>query len=290
MWNALRVLLHRPLVADGQLHMTLPSTSKSSFAACTEAAMNIVKLVRLYDRSFSMGRAPYLMSYGMCAAYQFPPYARQYTDPVLATYVAATIHVRIAATRASSSEAHDHLRTCLRVFDQNSATNYAVRKASIVIEALMKRMNVSVTSPDTTRSGPSDDSSNYQAASTSENASDSRERVTTYRGSMDLSPYQQSAGDYNNPEPTMVAGQFVPGLDVDTIIHSFMQEQQFGQQDTSFMPMMNTANTHQMGHNDGDLGTAQGSMNSGGLGMFDDTLFGFNASGYDWYQPNAMNQ
>jgi hypothetical protein len=217
-------------------------------------------------------------------------FATQYTDRTSATYVAATIHVRIAATRASSSEAHDHLRTCLRVFDQNSATNYAVRKASIVIEALMKRMNVSVTSPDTTRSGPSDDASNYQAASTSENASDPRESVATYRGSTNLSPYHQSPSDYNNPEPTMVAGQFVPGLDVDTIIHSFMQEQQFNQADTAFMPMMNnTTNTHQMGHDDGDLGPVQGSMNNGGLGMFDDTLFGFNASGYDWYQPNAMH-
>jgi hypothetical protein len=287
MWNALRVLLHRPLVADGQLHMTLPSTSKSSFAACTEAAMNIVKLVRLYDRSFSMGRAPYLMSYGMCTVSHAFSNERKYADRISATYVAATIHVRIAATRASSSEAHDHLRTCLRVFDQNSATNYAVRKASIVIEALMKRMNVSVTSPDT-RLGQSDDSSSYQAASTLENASDPRDSIVTSRGSMELSPYQQNAGDYHNPEPTMVAGQFVPGLDVDTIIHSFMQEQQFNQADTTFMPMMNTTNAHHMGQNDDDLG-AQGTMVSGGLGMFDDTLFGFNASGYDWYQPNAMH-
>lgn len=96
---------------------------------------------------------------------------------------------------------------------------------------------------------------------------------------MDLSPYHQSLGDYNNPEPTMVAGQFVPGLDVDTIIHSFMQEQQFNQTDAAFMPMMNTP---QMNQNDSDMGAAaQG---------FDDALFGFNASGYDWYYPNVMNQ
>ena len=106
---------------------------------------------------------------------------------------------------------------------------------------------------------------------------------------MELSPYQQNSSDYNNPEPTMVAGQFVPGLDVDTIIHSFMQEQQFNQADAAFMPMMNTTNTHPMGQSDGDLGDAQGCSTSGGLGMFDDTLFGFNASGYDWYQPNAMH-
>jgi len=249
--------------------------------------MNIVKLVRLYDRSFSMGRAPYLMSYGMFIIAL--GMSNTIADQILATYVAATIHVRIAATRAAFSEAHDHLRTCLRVFDQNSATNYAVRKASIVIEALMKRMNVCVTSSDTTRSGPSDDSSNYQPTSTSENASDPREGIATHRGSMELSPYNQNLGDYNNPEPTMVAGQFVPGLDVDTIIHSFMQEQQFNQADAAYMPMMNTANNHQMGHDDGDLNTAQGSMSGGGLGMFDDALFGFNASGYDWYQPNVMH-
>jgi hypothetical protein len=205
-----------------------------------------------------------------------------------ATYVAATIHVRIAATRASSSEAHDHLRTCLRVFDQNSATNYAVRKASIVIEALMKRMNVAFSPSDTTRSGPSDTSSNYHLTSTSENASDPREGPLTNR-SMDISPYHQNVGDYNNPEPTMVAGQFVPGLDVDTIIHSFMQEQQYNQADAAFMPMMNPANNHQMRHNDGGLSAAQRPDSSEDSGMFDDALFGFNASGYDWYYPNVMH-
>jgi hypothetical protein len=207
-------------------------------------------------------------------------------DIPIATYVAATIHVRIAATRASSSEAHDHLRTCLRVFDQNSATNYAVRKASIVIEALMKRMNVAVSPSDTTRSGPSDNSSNYHPTSTSENASDPREGPPTNR-SMGLSPYHQNYT--NNPEPTMVAGQFVPGLDVDTIIHSFMQEQQYNQADAAFMPMLNPANNHQMGNNDGSLGPAQRPGSSEDSGMFDDALFGFNASGYDWYYPNVMH-
>jgi len=105
---------------------------------------------------------------------------------------------------------------------------------------------------------------------------------------MDVSPYSQNLGDYNNPEPTMVAGQFVPGLDVDTIIHSFMQEQQYNQADASLMPMMNTANGHQMGPNDNGLDPAQGFLSNGSLGMFDDALFGFNASGYDWYQPNVM--
>jgi len=261
MWNALRVLLHRPLVADGHLHLTLPSTSKLSFAACTEAAMNIVKLVRLYDKAFSMGRAPYLMSY--------------------ATYVAATIHVRIAATRASSSEAHDHLRTCLRVFDRNSETNYAVRKASIVIEALMDRMGVSVDHSDP---GGGSKSVNETGPATT-NSTSPNDNFAPPRRSSEYSLLQNGMENRNNPEPTMVAGQFVPGLDVDAIIHSFMQEQQSGQADGGYVPMTNTAS---------NFPSAQGVENvlQGGFpnaGMFDDALFGFNASGYDWYYPNVSH-
>lgn len=268
MWNALRVLLHRPLVADGHLHLTLPSTSKSSFAACTEAAMNIVKLVRLYDKSFSMGRAPYLMSY--------------------ATYVAATIHVRIAATRASSSEAHDHLRTCLRVFDQNSETNYAVRKASIVIEALMKRMSVFVSTTDTIGSAPSESSNSQRPAS--DISSKQPDANIMHRGSSESSHLRLAIGDRYSLEPTMVAGEFDPGLDVDTIIHSFMQEQQFNSTDAAYMPMPDASSNMPMAHGEGNLNDMQGTFPNGGFGVFDDALFGFNASGYDWYYPNVTNQ
>lgn len=258
MWNALRVLLHRPLVADGHLHLTLPSTSKLSFAACTEAAMNIVKLVRLYDKAFSMGRAPYLMSY--------------------ATYVAATIHVRIAATRTSSSEAHDHLRTCLRVFDRNSETNYAVRKASIVIEALMDRMGVSINHSD------AGNETGDRPATT--NSTGPRQAFETPRRSQ-YSHLQSDVEAGNDPEPTMVAGQFVPDLDVDAIIHSFMQEQQSTQTDGGgYIPMANTASTFPSAQNDENLNPMQGSLSNG---MFDDALFGFNASGYDWYYPNVSH-
>jgi hypothetical protein len=258
MWNALRVLLHRPLVADGHLHLTLPSTSKLSFAACTEAAMNIVKLVRLYDKAFSMGRAPYLMSY--------------------ATYVAATIHVRIAATRPSSSEAHDHLRTCLRVFDRNSETNYAVRKAAVVIEALMDRMGVSIDHADA-----GNDTGNRTNTPNTTNSTGPRGDIAAPRQSSDYSHLQMETRD--NPEPTMVAGQFVPGLDVDAIIHSFMQEQQSGQTDGGYVPM-NTATNFPNAQGDENLNSMQSFSNAG---MFDDALFGFNASGYDWYYPNVSH-
>lgn len=230
--------------------------------------MNIVKLVRLYDKSFSMGRAPYLMSY--------------------ATYVAATIHVRIAATRASSSEAHDHLRTCLRVFDQNSETNYAVRKASIVIETLMKRMNVSVSTTDTILSATSDKSSSQRPAS--EISLKEPDANIMHRGSSESSHLRPDMGDSYSLEPTMVAGEFDPGLDVDTIIHSFMQEQQFSSTDPAYMAMPDTASNMPMTHGDGNMNDMQGSFSNGGFGVFDDALFGFNASGYDWYYPNVANQ
>jgi hypothetical protein len=220
--------------------------------------MNIVKLVRLYDKAFSMGRAPYLMSY--------------------ATYVAATIHVRIAATRPSSSEAHDHLRTCLRVFDRNSETNYAVRKAAVVIEALMDRMGVSIDHADA-----GNETGNRTNTPNTTNSTGPRGDIAAPRQSSDYSHLQMETRD--NPEPTMVAGQFVPGLDVDAIINSFMQEQQSGPTDGGYVPM-NTATNFPNAQGDENLNSMQSFSNAG---MFDDALFGFNASGYDWYYPNVSH-
>jgi hypothetical protein len=253
MWNVLRVLLHRPLVADGHLHSTLPSTSKSSLATCTEAAINIVKLVRLYDKCFSVRRAPYLISY--------------------ATYVAATIHVRIAATRASTSEAHEHLRTCLAVFDQNSATNHAVKKAYIVIESLKKRMGIKdplvdhPSSEVTLRSQPNA----FASPDHTSNMARSHLPIDTMI----------------NHEPTMVAGQFDPDLDVDTIIHSFMHEQQqlYGQPMNLSMPSEDATNTL---YGDNSIPhTTQGEASNTSLESYDDALFGFNASAFDWFYPST---
>ena len=83
------ILLHRPFVADGHLYSTTRSISINSLITCATAADNIVALLRTYDRTFSIRRAPYLVSY--------------------ACYVAATIHARIAAKRSADSEAHSNL-------------------------------------------------------------------------------------------------------------------------------------------------------------------------------------
>ena len=130
MYNVLIILLHRPFVSDGHLYNTSPSISVNSFMSCATAADDIVQILRVYDKAFSVRRAPYLISY--------------------ATYVAATIHARIAAKREAGSHAHNSLEACLAVFRENQETNWAVRRANAIVQNLMKRLGV-VASPDNAR-------------------------------------------------------------------------------------------------------------------------------------------
>jgi hypothetical protein len=95
--------------------------------ACATSADDIVHLLRTYDEAFSVRRAPYLISY--------------------ATYVAATIHARIAARRGPRSHAHSNLEACLAVFRENQETNWAVRRANAIVQNLMKRLGVATLNP-----------------------------------------------------------------------------------------------------------------------------------------------
>jgi len=122
LYNLQVILLHRPFVSEGHLHTADPSVALSSFTTCTSAAFSITQLLQAYDNTFSIQRAPYLISY--------------------ATYVAATIFVRVAAQREGASRAHVSLQNCLDVFEKNQETNWAVRRAHNVILHLMDRMGV----------------------------------------------------------------------------------------------------------------------------------------------------
>ncbi|KAH7133822.1 fungal-specific transcription factor domain-containing protein [Dactylonectria macrodidyma] len=122
--HVLVILLHRPFVADGHLYNTSRSISVDSLMKCASAASSISSLLRAYHRAFSTRRAPYLISY--------------------ATYVAATIHSRIAGKRGRDSMAHANLMTCLAVFQENKETNSAVQKASMIIQRLMEKHGVTV--------------------------------------------------------------------------------------------------------------------------------------------------
>lgn len=174
MYNVLTILLHRPFVTDGHLYNTSRAISINSFMICATAADSIVLLLRAYDKAFSVGRAPYLISY--------------------ATYVAATIHVRIAAKRGASSHARSNLEACLDVFRKNEETNWAVRRANAIVQNLMRRLGIESSPPEKSNDGIA-----------TENAEDSP----------DVSAYQ-SIGR----EPSLQS------LDIDDIIQTFIKEQE----------------------------------------------------------------
>ncbi|KAF7195539.1 hypothetical protein HII31_03133 [Pseudocercospora fuligena] len=219
--NGMRILLHRPFVSDGHLHSNSPSVAVGSFKQCATAATNIVKLVRMYDRAYSVSRAPYLISY--------------------ATYMAATIQARIASKRGASSEAHGCSRTCMSVLRHNSETNYAVRKAIYVIENLMARLGV-------------------EAADTLQNTTkDSSTTSNDHLRPMSTDP-SISPGHFADLEPTFIAGNMAPDLDVDAIIRSFIQE---------------SAINDTLAIADGNQSLYPGEL------RFEDMIFGFNASDFD---------
>ncbi|KAH8129727.1 C6 transcription factor [Trichoderma asperelloides] len=185
MHNVLVILLHRPFVADGHLYNTSRSILVDSFMKCATAASNIADILLAYDRAFSIRHAPYLISY--------------------ATYVAATILVRIAAKRRSESKVFADLATCLAVFKENQETNYAVQKAAIVIETLIKRLGVVV---DLAMAHPSPMASQEQRLQAGGNASPS-----AYSSNM-TSVNANEVMHHSNSE----------WLDIDGIIQSFLED------------------------------------------------------------------
>ncbi|KAG9254452.1 C6 transcription factor [Emericellopsis atlantica] len=275
MYNVLIILLHRPFVADGHLYSTSRSISVDSFMKCASAASTICSLVRAYHQAFSTRRAPYLISY--------------------ATYVAATIHSRIAARRGSDSSAHANLATCLAVFEQNQATNSAVNKASLIIQNLMKKLGVTLTpSGDALRNVVMD-----SAAATATAAEQQAEPVldvpasnlhTNASSTVDALPPATALGDYSPNDPDW--------LDIDNIIQSFLHGREGAHAPAGFEPdtaWLPAPSVHNMA---GAPATAVGMYptptegsgyfhppdDSGGSnGFVQDPLFGFNGSATDSY-------
>jgi hypothetical protein len=260
MYNVLMILLHRPFVADGHLYSTSRSISVNSFMSCATASNHIVRLVRVYDKAFSVRRAPYLISY--------------------ATYVAATIHARVAAKRGPGSDAHSSLETCLAVFRENQETNWAVRRANAIVQGLMKRLGVTV--PD----------------------------------HVELQLERDISGDSSHSTPSTTFGRAegrdnsIYSTDIDGIIQSFVREQENSQAlagQTHRAPATDTAaplrvsTTHHNGDMPGntfqathqDTGTNLGNNNGSwpcqdsqllpgdAMISLDDLLYGFNSSALD---------
>lgn len=164
-------------MSGGHLWHNDRSKAVNFLLICVTAATRIVNLLKAYHQAFSIQRAPYLISY--------------------ATYVSATIHVRIAAQKNLGSEAHKSLATCLAVFQLNQGTNSATARANAIIEGLMKKLNVSVSGVDHNL----DD----------RRSSDGR----AYHNNTNT--YHAEASAYRQGEPI----GFSPGLDVDAVIQSF---------------------------------------------------------------------
>lgn len=265
MYHVLTILLSRPFVADGHLYNTSRSISVNSFITCASAADSIVSVLRVYDRVFSVRHAPYLISY--------------------ATYVAATIHVRIAAKRSTESEARERLETCMSVFRENQETNWAVRRAKTIVEGLMARLGVSLGEGQSTRSRDP-----IQASKRTRLATATTRDNTEGRNSLpqELQNHAPQAAPENETPP-------LGWSDIDGIIQSFARGQdpnaasadpaqadiqlQFqqvpqpaGNQAFSFGPSGFVGNqVWFQGMPEGD----------GGSASFDDLLFGFNGSALD---------
>jgi hypothetical protein len=122
MFNVLIILIHRPFVSNGHLHSESSSTTMAFFSRCSEAAFEIDKILETYERFYCIKTAPYIISY--------------------ATYVSATIHVRLAAQQISGSNAHKALRRCLDVLYIHQSIAWAPKRARRVIETLVTRLGI----------------------------------------------------------------------------------------------------------------------------------------------------
>ncbi|KAH7240759.1 fungal-specific transcription factor domain-containing protein [Fusarium redolens] len=210
MYNVLVILLHRPFVADGHLYNTFRSISVDSVIKCSAAASSICSLLRAYHRAFSVRRAPYLISY--------------------ATYVAATIHCRIAAKNGKGSAAYVNLMTCLAVFKENQETNSAVQKAAVIIHRLMSKYGVVVDDlpDDALEAEPATKSRDQQP----QQQLQKQQAQIGYEGLENTGNAQTETSPNQEMHPVELSGSTVPSpgsdwINIDGIIQSFLREGDF---------------------------------------------------------------
>ncbi|KAL2075144.1 hypothetical protein VTL71DRAFT_86 [Oculimacula yallundae] len=249
MYNVLLILLHRPFVSEGHLHSTSRSIPANSFVVCAQAATRIVQLLRIYERTFSIRHAPYLIAY--------------------ATYVSATIHVRIAAQLGPGSDSYAYLRTCLSVFVKNQETNWAARRAQSVIVSLMKKMHIELDASEelTPSAHPSTESSDNGPGTMAPPMS------TGQIDNLDASGGAYGAPHFQNHD-------HIVDLDMDAIINSFINAQNPSPEE--FVPRQTPRSDgtfHDPRFHPQDEGWNMMSLPI--EGPYDDALFGFNGAALD---------
>ena len=149
-----------------------------------------------YDKTFSMAKAPYLIAYS--------------------TYVAATIHARIAAHKDEGSDAHANLRRCLAVLRENQSTNSGVASAIIALQSLTNSLGVDIGQVEDTQVGR--ESGLEEAAGQiyqSANPRNKAQPIAAGSYSHDLTlPHPPSGGDLGT--------QLLPAdFDIDMILQGF---------------------------------------------------------------------
>ncbi|XMA20414.1 hypothetical protein WAI453_013205 [Rhynchosporium graminicola] len=250
MFNVLLVLLHRPFVSEGHLHSTSRSIPTNSFVICAQAATRIVQLLRIYERTFSIRHAPYLIAY--------------------ATYVSATIHVRIAAQLGPGSDSYAYLRTCLSVFVKNQETNWAARRAQSVIVSLMKKMHIELDASEelTPSAHPSTTDSSDNGPGTVP-ASIATPKMDNLEAGGAVFPAPGGFQDHDH----------IVDLDMDAIINSFINAQNPSPEDFyPRQPQRPDAAFHDPRFQDEGWNMMP---NFPIEGSYDDALFGFNGAALD---------
>ena len=192
MYYVLQILLHRPFVSEGHLQSALSTAALDSFSSCVAAADSI---------------AQYLDSFNRAHTFKIPPYFLFY-----ASYVSATIHVRIAAQKQLETNAYGYLRTCFLVFDTTREDNAAATNAKAVVQRLMDRMGVVLPGEGPLQSA----SANVQPNSTPRPKSATQEanRDSDLRGDQILDP---------DIETSQLQGWDLSDLDFDAVLQSFDQ-------------------------------------------------------------------
>ena len=195
MYHVLVIQLHHPLLVRGHDIPTPPADGVDSLALCTAAATEIVSLLVAYNRTFSIRKAPYLIAY--------------------ATYVSATIHVRVAARQFPTVDSSPCLQTCLDFLNQNRETNPGVDNARASLMGLMNRMGV-VCQEDQVPSGTRRGSSHPLLSP-----------YTNTEQATNLTLIQSSSprSDSMSVDSRMTNNPISPDLDIDSMLQSFADGQ-----------------------------------------------------------------
>ncbi|KAF5620115.1 Nit-4-like protein [Fusarium sp. NRRL 52700] len=122
--NSLVILIYRPFLSEGHLTSVSETVAPEAFFNCITAAIEIHQVLLVYKQHFCFRTAPYFISY--------------------ATYVSATVHVRMAAQKNPGSQAHLCLRNCLEILSEQQTWCHAPKRTMKILLGIMNRLGVNV--------------------------------------------------------------------------------------------------------------------------------------------------